>query len=249
MGKYIIDGVDYPGVTTILGELAKGDGLKQWAVNMAIEYIESFLNKNDKPMPIYAMGDILQKAKFEWKNISEKAKDVGSEVHHWIENFIKNPHEVIQESLPPEKEVANGIKAFLKWDQENIKRWINSEQEVVCKEFGYAGTLDAIAELKDGKICVIDFKTCNLYDKKGKKYSVYFDSILQIAPYKYAYTTNAECIATDGMGILRLDKKTGENDYTDVSDKYERSIEAFHYLVKYYYAAKTRRLKGNEFVK
>jgi hypothetical protein len=215
---YKINHQEYPSVTTILDILDKPI-LKQWAVNMAIEYL--FAQENITPTR-------LTEAKTEWKNVSQKAKDIGSEIHNLIEQYIKNGRDAIGELKP---EVENGFIAFLEWEKENIDTWLDSEMSVHDPIHCYAGTLDAVAKMKNGKIYVIDFKS-----SKG----FYSGYDMQIAAYRNAYQNQL----VDGMGILRLDKSTGLPEWKDYSKVYDNKLNAFLLLTDFYYAVAKRRCKN-----
>ena len=89
-----------------------------------------------------------------------------------------------------------------------------------------------------GKLAVIDFKT-----SKG-----FYDGYdMQIAAYAYAYAENTGREA-DEIGILRLDKLTGEPFYKDYTKKREAAFDTFCFLLQFYYRYKKRRLKNNPFV-
>jgi len=221
MARYKIDDVEYPSPTEVLGILDK-PALKQWAVNMAILYVEEHQEEEN----------VLQDAKYEWRNVSAEAMDIGSEIHNIIEQYIKSGKDTVGQLRP---EVENGFLAFLEWEQENIDTWIKSEFNVVSKLHCYAGTLDAIAKMKDGKIRVIDFKSSKgFYDGYGK----------QICAYKLA----AEEMGNgpiDGAGILRLDKVTGMPEWKDYDKVIDKKTASWLKLLDYYYADKKRRLKNN----
>ena len=233
MSKYSINEKEYPGVTTVLGILSKGDALKQWAVNCAIDYIKE---NYEKCIGIHEVFDLFNFAKKEWKTARDEAMDIGSEVHGLIEQHIKDDRIKLPTKLRPE--VENGFWAFKEWESKNIDKWIESEQTVCCDEYGYAGTLDAIAKLKDGKIYLIDFKA-----SKG----FYDEYAMQVSAYKYARMERQD-IKIQGIGVLRLDKETGIPEWKDYTDKYDRSIMAFQKLIEFYYAQKKRRLKNNPFI-
>ncbi|HEC67138.1 MAG TPA: hypothetical protein ENI23_17815 [bacterium] len=245
MARYDIKGTEYPSVTEVTGQVKDPNPLMYWAVKCMGKYIlDKFIECNVK------MGqtiidewffDILGNAKLHYKEVSEKAKDIGLEVHNMISEYIK--HKMTGKEYDYKgkyrPEVENGYLAFLEWESKNVLRYIDSEL-TVCESvhYGYAGRLDCIAELNDKRgIYVIDFKS-----SKG----FYDDMPLQIAGYRYAYHDSA---LVEGCGILRLDKITGEPEWKDVSKKYERSLKAFQYLTKYWYYAKKRRLRNNPFVK
>ena len=102
-------------------------------------------------------------------------------------------------------------------------------------EFCVAGTLDAVAKLKDGRIVVIDFKS-----SKG-----FYDGYdLQIAAYRNCYEKMKQD-EVDGQGVLRLDKETGIPEYKDFSENHLRNIICFKSLLDVYYLQKNRRLKNN----
>ena len=103
-------------------------------------------------------------------------------------------------------------------------------------DLGIAGTLDAIATLKNGERTLIDFKS-----SKG-----FYDGYdMQIYAYRYMAEQKGEVL--NGQGILRLDKATGEPEYKAYKNKnYERKLKAFMALVDFYYLIKNRRLKNNK---
>lgn len=228
MRTYDIDGNTYPSVTTILNVLDK-PALIGWAANMAVEYIKQQIENN----PDFAMDieTILEAAKTEYKTVSVEAADIGTEIHDLISIYIKSGQDAIGEMCD---EVQNGFLAFLDWEKENIDTWIESELEVFDPINCYAGRLDSIAKMKNGKIYVIDFKS-------SKGFYPGYD--MQCAAYRGAYELmDREKI--DGMMVLRLDKLTGLPETKDYSKIYEDKLKAFICLVDYYYASAKRKVKN-----
>jgi hypothetical protein len=241
--SYTINSIEYPAVTTIIGQLDKSAGLIPWAVNSTCQWIEENYD------PEQPLEEQLQIAKKEYKNVSKEALDIGSEIHDLIEKYIKHGRDAIGELRD---EVQNGFLAFLDWEEKNIDCWIESEMSVVDTNYGYAGTLDATAIFKDGRKMVIDFKSSKgFYDGYG----------MQVASYGYArqsmsgeyniksrfgeYKINCKQQDFDGCGVLRLDKATGIPEFKDYSKVMEQKYNAFLLLTKFYYCFKKRRLKGN----
>ena len=70
-----------------------------------------------------------------------------------------------------------------------------------------------------------------------------------MAAYRFAYEMTPDCVQVDGCGVLRLDKITGQPEFKDYSEGYERKLGAFLALVEFYYKDKKRRLKNNPKVK
>jgi hypothetical protein len=224
MSRYTINDIEYPSVTEVLDQLKK-EALIQWAVNCAIKYIE----QNG------LIQETLEKAKTEYRNVSQKSLDIGSEVHSSIESYIKFGRDKLGKIKP---EVENALIAFWDWEKENNVDWIESEMTVVNKDLGYAGTLDAIANV-NGKIVCIDFKSSK---------DIYPEYITQVCAYKLARESMDSPIKIDYVGILRLDKETGIPEFKliDKQERIEREQKAFEALLKYYYLAKKRRLKNNK---
>ena len=89
---YKLDGKPLTGVTTILSVIAK-PALINWSANMAVSYIKANLSKGIKT------GDwdkIFAEAKIAHTKKKEKAGDVGTMAHEWIENYIKGEKKPIK---------------------------------------------------------------------------------------------------------------------------------------------------------
>ena len=222
---YEIDFTEYPSVTTVLDIIEK-PALKQWAVNMCVKYIED----NNFKMPL---SELLNFAKTEWKHASQEACDIGSRVHHLIEKrIIKHEKIDTKDELP---EVKNAYSAFCLWEDANIGSWLETEKTIHDPDNCYAGTLDAVAEMLDGNIWIVDFKT-----SKG-----FYDGYdMQISAYMKAYNTMNNRYQVTHAGILRLDKETGLPEFKDYTKKIESSYEAFLKLLDFFYSWKKRKIKN-----
>lgn len=145
--RYKVNG-DYKfGVTTILGLLGK-EGLIQWSANCAVEAMLA--------------GEDPKDAKYAWMRKRDKAGDVGTRTHAWIEEHIKG------NDLPIEPDMEKTVGAFLRWEAEVKPEYAESERLIYSAEFDYCGTVDCVAVI-DGKRVVLDFKTGDP-DKEYKKY-------------------------------------------------------------------------------
>jgi len=225
--SYGIDGIEFPSVTTIIGILSKGDALLGWAAKCAIEYVRKHMTDEAD------LHSVLANAQVEWKSARDEAGDIGTEIHALIHKYIKFGKDATGILRP---EVENGFIAFLDWEKEHNVKWISTELQVVSRVHGYAGTLDAIC-LFDGKKYLIDFKS-----SKG-----FYDGFdMQLAAYRIGAGEMGN--QTEGCGILRLDKETGQPEWKDYSDVQEQAANAFIALVRFYYLAKNRRLKNNPFI-
>jgi hypothetical protein len=105
------------------------------------------------------------------RNISRSKMDRGTTVHSLIEAY-KTTGNVI-DTVPDEfKGYAN---AFYKWANDLHPSIQECEKTIVSDEYGYAGTLDMLADI-GGKRYVIDFKT-------SKDGTVYSEAHLQASAY------------------------------------------------------------------
>lgn len=227
--SYLINGIEWPSVTTILDMLGKGDALIQWAANCAVECVRQNALDMD-------FEDLLHYAKGHWREVREEAADIGGEVHQLAKVYIRHGRDAMGSYR---KEVENGFLAFLEWEKVNKITWLESEKEVFDRVHGYAGTLDAKCRFGAGRfigrVFVIDFKSSKAFWDGMEE---------QVCAYRNADDMNTT-LPADGCGILRLDKATGEPEFKDCSDRYQKRLDFFFKLVEAYYLQKDRRLKGN----
>ncbi|MCL2793600.1 MAG: hypothetical protein FWD87_10990 [Spirochaetaceae bacterium] len=234
---YEKNGIEYPSVTTILGILDKSAALKQWAANCACEHIRNNLEVIKNPQGAHDIDQLLKEAATAFNRTSEKALDIGSQVHNAIERYIKEKRDLSGE-LP--EGVQNGFLAFLEWESKNHVVWEKSEIEIVSTKYGYAGTADAIAVI-NGHRYLIDFKTSK---------AIYDEYRMQLAAYLLGWNDEyAGDVKIDNAAVLRLDKETGEPEFRDLSKDIGDRSRAFLKLLDYYYFEKKRKLKNNPFVK
>lgn len=145
------NGERVPSVTTILGILDK-PALKFWANKIGLQGIAVKDYVDDKAM-------------------------IGTLTHYIIECYLKSvqpdfttlncTHEQIEQARVC-------AKKFFEWEsyQEQFEP-VASELQLVSKSYQFGGTIDCIAKL-NGKLTLIDFKTCNaIYDEPYFQTSAY----------------------------------------------------------------------------
>ena len=93
---YMLNGKKYPSVTTIIGDCTdKSGALTQWAANMVVEWLRknctSDFNWGSEENFYEVYEEDLNNARFNFRNVSQEALDIGSLVHNWIEEYLKNP--------------------------------------------------------------------------------------------------------------------------------------------------------------
>ena len=79
---YKIDGLELPTVTTIISDCTdKSGALTQWAANMCVEWIRQNVEFEKHAGCYELVDDDLEKARFNFREVSKTALDIGSETH------------------------------------------------------------------------------------------------------------------------------------------------------------------------
>ena len=188
--SYVVEEEKVPNVTTLIdGVFPKY--LTEWAARCGADYWKTHSDETEN------MYHGIINAH---KDVSGAARDIGHETHYWIEEYInssiKNPNEVDWKLGSLGDKAKNAVKAFLKWEASHDIVWMGSEKKVYSKEYGYAGTIDAIAMI-NGKYCIVDFKTSA---------KIYKESYVQLSAYAQA-VEEIHGKPVDLAVVLRLDKE------------------------------------------
>jgi len=181
----------------------------------------AYLLANGKPAPsVTTILSLLNKpALNDWRaalgkkrteEITRLAADFGSAVHAGIEAVCSEGQ--VPHYTHPRLKAA--IDNFQLWADKNVRRWIVFEKAVYHDDLGYAGTIDAIAELHSGKIVLVDFKT-------SKK--IRWEYYLQTVAYARAQRIEDDCFdmsLLEGIIIVHLvhDTMTWEAVHVNNSD-------------------------------
>lgn len=183
-GHYYRDGADHriPGVTTILGNGVPKPALINWSANSTAEYAVDNWDRLTESTPSERLNT-LKGARY---SVSDKAKKRGTEVHGFGERLVKG--EAIND-VPDE--LRGHVEAYVRFlDQFDVDP-ILVEATVVSYKYGYAGTLDLIADLTTGEQGAIERW---LLDLKTNEKGIFGETALQLAAYRYA----EKYIADDG---------------------------------------------------
>lgn len=164
-----------------------------------------------KGMELDEYLELLQTAKKAQYRKSKEALIDGTEGHEWLERYVLS--KIRGEETPeiPEDNLKRPITQFIEWAEENVKEWLLSEARICYPEKGYAGTLDAMAVMKDDKLAVIDFKFAS---------NISEDYYLQTAGYAMAFEPYD--IKVDKRIIVRLPKTLYLNEWDKVKRKYKK---------------------------
>lgn len=152
----------------------------------------------------------LKEAKGASARKSKTALVDGKKGHTWLEEHVKALIEGKKDIKVPTDTLKRPIEQFLEWEKDNIDHWILSEALVANPALGYAGTLDAIAVMKTGKLALIDFKFASHISE---------DYYLQTAAYQATFEPYE--IQIDERIIIRLPKTLLKEEWNEKEKKYE----------------------------
>lgn len=177
-----------------------GEGIRR-CFNSAI--VDGKIDENGSQIIIDKIKNTHEIALEEANRKSREAKEIGSAVHELIEQFVcyrntgNDFPKIFYENKRPE--VVTAFNNFLKWEKEYVSEWVCQEMVVWkdipktfveddkkkngwTKGWGVAGRFDAIVILKDGRWCIVDFKT-----SKVSEDGYYESARLQLALYYWLF--------------------------------------------------------------
>ena len=162
------NGLRVPGVTTIIGDGVPKPALIDWAANTTAEVA---INRWDElaALPPAARLKDLKGARYADR---DAAANKGTMVHALAEKLVHGERVSIPEGL--DGYVESYVRFLDEWQVEPVL----IEAVVVSHRYGWAGTLDAIADLP-----VVGRA---LYDVKTSRSGVYGETGLQLAGYRYS---------------------------------------------------------------
>lgn len=208
---YQHNGVYVPSVTKVLDIVDKGGALIGWVKKLIRVYIQEQVDGGrviDKKNVLEFIAELMKLN----ETVLTDAGDFGSVIHNHLEAIGKGIPINLEALKPKEKRC---VSAFIAWKDKHVKKFIQTEQEVFGDD--YAGTLDAVVELNDGRVAVLDYKTSGaIYDTYG----------LQVAAYAHALPMHV-----DTAYILRFEKK--EDVKKDMEEKEVENLEGGYEVFRY----------------
>ncbi len=222
---YTVDGWSVPGVTTVNKLLPKPWQLK-WVIGEATKHIGTkWLPECTYPQ--FLIDQTLEDSKGAWKKKFEGAGDTGTNVHKYIEDYINDG----QLPMIEDKEEDNCFRQFIDWGEKFKPTWIATEMVVASKEYGFAGTLDSIAEI-NGKMCLIDFKTSSgIREEYYIQTAAYQLALEECVPNLIDGGIREPSIVINERWILRMDKTSKNYEFKLVPTPYAQDVLAFTSLL------------------
>jgi hypothetical protein len=164
---YVWQGRAYPSVTAILAGGVPKPFLPAWAARTAAEYAVAHL---DRLRLLPARAAVAEVKHAPWTQ-RDTAAGLGDAVHAAVEAAASGrPRPDLPAAAVPY------LAAFDRFCADHGPGWLVSEQTVVSRRYGYAGTLDALCTLGN-RVTLLDVKT-------GR--GVYPEAALQLAAYAHA---------------------------------------------------------------
>ena len=110
----------------------------------------------------------------------QAARDKGGDFHDLAQRF--HGHLNVERLLTDSEAIGMRpqFEAYVKWYLANVRRSLMVEQAVIGQ--GYAGRVDHVAEMMDGRVLCLDVKTQDTTKKKGK-FTYYDQWPIQLAAY------------------------------------------------------------------
>lgn len=203
---YTANGIVVPSVTKVVGVIDK-PALIYWAVNETIAHIKSSW-KPDETYSNEQIQAILADAKGARFRTSQKALNIGSDAHDWVERYIKS--KILNTPLPELPEyppVLNAVNSYIEWEKDAGVEYISSERRLYSVKYAYSGTVDITMRVND-EVVVADLKT-----SKG----IYPEYYLQCAAYASAIEEE-DGIDVKRIAIIRIPKDGGEVEVEESED-------------------------------
>lgn len=168
---YTFGRVRADGVTTVLSKGLPKPALLPWGIKSVAEYAADHLDLlvQMQPMGRQAIVEALKQSPYTDRDLAARR---GTEVHALAEQLVHGREVTVPDEL------AGHVESYVRFLDEWQPEPVLVEAVVGNRRWGYAGTLDLIARLRDGRLYVMDIKTT--------RSGIYGETALQLAAYRAA---------------------------------------------------------------
>lgn len=225
---YRVDGSNgplYPSVTGKL-QILKDEGLMNWKMNRALEYVSVHLEETRTPDG--AMR-VLDEATMESQRILEDAGDIGTLIHDSRERYFADWIETGERPKDPlrflpdgcmDRRAVSGMRALSKFCEDTGYVPVVSELLVYSDRWQTAGALDDIGLIGED-VVLMDLKTSNRFKDH------YF---FQVAMYWEMFRHLTD-IKPSRVLILKVSKENGSYSIEDLKDL-PKLVECAEHLIE-----------------
>ena len=168
-------------------------GIKIPTIREEYEQAKKSANKSIAIKELEKKYPIFKKARYAHNEYKKEAAGKGTDMHAELEHFVK----AIMGKVPIRADYDKKIRPFIDWTDENVKSFIASEAHCYSEKLWIGGIVDAVAELNDGSLAVIDFKSSK---------EAYVSQFIQAAGYSIQIDENG-LFSEDGKHEKKLDRK------------------------------------------
>lgn len=168
---YKIDGQKVDGVTTLIKDGLPKPALPYWAARTVAEYVADNLDQVAGMADMGRASIVAALKEVPW-TARDRAAVKGTEVHALGEKLIRGEEVEVPEHL------AGHVEAYVKFLDEWKPEPILVEAPVGHRRWRYAGTLDMVVRLPDGRTVLADIKTTAS--------GIWPETAYQLAAYRHA---------------------------------------------------------------
>lgn len=213
-------GIKWPSPSNIISETEPKDWFGPWATLECVRWVEDNCKTHADSyiLPKENINDM----RWAYKKKSDRALDVGSQVHDAIRMYLQ----ANQEPSKPDDEVETAFLAFLEFFEKNKMITIKMEERLFDTD--WCGMYDWYGEF-NGKFYVIDFKTSKVFSHSMRVQTAAYRKLIELHGHKI-----------DGHGVIRLDKETGLPEWKDYSKFYTKDLNEFYLCKELYFYRKPR---------
>jgi hypothetical protein len=202
---YRLAGLQAPGVTTAIGRTTAKPGLPIAAAEQAAIWALDHLGDVRK----MGEGDWIKAAKMAHRDVWDQAKHRGTFLHDAARALVAG------EELSPFDEDGNAWPPEVRTAAQHLARFMDDfdvqplivERPVFHETDRWAGTVDLVARLSDGRVLVLDYKTGKANRYTG--HAVYPEHAIQLAAYRHASHYQHEDPATGELTDLPMVETDG----------------------------------------
>lgn len=219
--RYLVDGIERPGVTKIVGLLDK-PGLNRWKVEIGVGFVMQKIPeivKNPEQSSPEELSELHAQALIEPARIANEAAEHGKLVHELITKYLTTGRK--PKCPTPESDAA--LNAFRIWFQRHKIEVEALEESFYNAEHGYCGRPDFRGRV-DGHPTLIDWKTGRFikqpFAMQLAAYAAPFPHIERLGvlnlkdglPYWKPLSKNQECYFAQFLHLLRYWQQAHEEE-------------------------------------
>jgi len=178
---------------------------------------------------------------------TNRSAEEGTAVHAAVEAILKGQEVPVPPAIQPT------ITAFKEFYGNNLITPLKIEERIISKKYGYAGTLDILAEV-NGVVGVLDIKTSqSVYRDYGMQTAAYVQALSEdpnmppLTSWVLRLDQNAKCVRCPavmrqkgGNVKIKNDRIPCLHEWHDVKGEYEfKEVDGYESNIKAFLAAKS----------